>query len=84
MEDYLSEKEQWEVLKAWLRANGGWILGGIALAAAGIYAWHGNFYALPLTETLGVEPAGLVRIGLLHYNTKEEVEYLLDVLKAIE
>ena len=54
------------------------------LAAAGIYAWHGNFYALPLTETLGVEPAGLVRIGLLHYNTKEEVEYLLDVLKAIE
>lgn len=40
MEDYLSEKEQWEVLKAWLRANGGWILGGIALAAAGIYGWR--------------------------------------------
>ena len=54
------------------------------LAAAGIYAWHGNFYALPLTETLGVEPAGLVRIGLLHYNTSEEVDYLLDVLKTID
>ena len=54
------------------------------LDVAGIYAWHGNFYALPLTEALGVEPAGLVRIGLLHYNTEEEVDYLLEVLKTIE
>jgi cysteine desulfurase family protein (TIGR01976 family) len=54
------------------------------LAAAGVYVWHGNFYALPLTETLGVEPQGLVRIGLLHYNTREEVGYLLDVLKTID
>jgi cysteine desulfurase family protein (TIGR01976 family) len=53
------------------------------LDAAGVYAWHGNFYALPLTETLGVEPAGLVRIGLLHYNTSEEVDYALKVLKSI-
>jgi selenocysteine lyase/cysteine desulfurase len=54
------------------------------LAAAGVYVWHGNFYALPLTEALGVEPQGLVRIGLLHYNTREEVNYLLDVLKTID
>jgi selenocysteine lyase/cysteine desulfurase len=54
------------------------------LAAAGVYAWHGNFYALPLTETLGVEPAGLVRIGLLHYNTEEEVDYCLNVLRTID
>lgn len=54
------------------------------LDAAGVYAWHGNFYALPLTETLGVEPTGLVRIGLLHYNTSEEVDYALEVLKSIE
>lgn len=53
------------------------------LAAAGVYAWHGNFYALPLTETLGVEPAGLVRIGMLHYNTLEEVDYALEVLRTI-
>jgi len=53
------------------------------LAKAGIFAWHGNFYALPLTETLGVEPEGLVRIGLLHYNTQEEVDYTLDVLRTI-
>jgi cysteine desulfurase family protein (TIGR01976 family) len=54
------------------------------LAEAGIFVWAGNFYALPLTETLGVEPAGLVRIGLLHYNTEEEVDYLLDVLASMK
>ena len=54
------------------------------LAEAGIYAWHGNFYALPLTETLGVEPEGLVRIGLLHYNTSEEVDYALSVLNELK
>lgn len=41
MEDYLSEKEQWEAVKAWLRANLPWILGGIALGgvALGGYRW---------------------------------------------
>jgi cysteine desulfurase family protein (TIGR01976 family) len=53
------------------------------LGSRGIFAWHGNFYALPLTEALGVEPDGLVRLGLLHYNTREEVERLLVVLKEL-
>lgn len=51
------------------------------LDASGIYAWHGNFYALPLTEALGLEPAGMLRIGLLHYNTTEEIDRLVDVLR---
>ncbi len=51
------------------------------LAAEGIYAWHGNYYALPLTEALGLEPDGAVRIGLLHYNTADEVDRLLAALK---
>ena len=46
----------------------------------GIFAWHGNFYALQLTESLGLEPEGLVRLGLLHYNTADEVERLLAAL----
>ena len=50
------------------------------LAERGIFVWHGNFYALPLTQALGLEPAGLVRIGLLHYNTLEEVDRLLEAL----
>ena len=53
------------------------------LAARGVYAWHGNFYALPLTEALGVEPAGMVRVGLLHYNTAADIERLLGALREL-
>jgi cysteine desulfurase family protein (TIGR01976 family) len=53
------------------------------LAEQGFFVWHGNFYALPLTEALGLEPEGLLRIGLVHYNTEEEVERLLEALRAI-
>jgi cysteine desulfurase family protein (TIGR01976 family) len=49
----------------------------------GIYAWHGNYYALELSETLGQEPQGMVRLGLVHYNTSEEIERLLSVLEQI-
>jgi len=49
----------------------------------GIFAWHGNFYALAVTEALGVEPAGLVRLGLLHYNTSAEVQRVLAALAAL-
>jgi cysteine desulfurase family protein (TIGR01976 family) len=54
------------------------------LAGRGIFVWHGNFYALPVTEALGLEPDGVVRIGLLHYNTAEEVERLLAVMREVE
>jgi len=50
------------------------------LAKRGIFVWHGNFYALTLSETLGLEPDGMVRIGLLHYNTADEVKRLLQAL----
>lgn len=53
------------------------------LALRGIFTWHGNYYALPLTEALGLEPNGMVRVGLLHYNTKEEVDRLLDEVSRI-
>jgi selenocysteine lyase/cysteine desulfurase len=54
------------------------------LAEQGIFVWHGNFYALPLTEALGLEPEGVVRIGLLHYNTTDEVDRLLAALAEFE
>jgi cysteine desulfurase family protein (TIGR01976 family) len=51
------------------------------LGERGIFAWDGNFYALNLTERLGVESSGgLLRIGLVHYNTMDEVERLLAAL----
>ena len=49
----------------------------------GIYAWDGNYYALELTEQLGLEPDGMVRLGLVHYNTAEEVTRLTTALKEI-
>jgi selenocysteine lyase/cysteine desulfurase len=54
------------------------------MAGRGIFVWHGNFYALPLTEALGLEPDGLVRIGLLHYNTAAEIDRLLSALTELE
>lgn len=54
------------------------------LGEAGIFAWDGNFYALVLTERLGVEEkGGLLRIGAVHYNTPEEIDRLLDELRKI-
>lgn len=52
-----------------------------ALAAENIFVWNGNFYALNLSERLGVEATGgLLRIGLAHYNTVEEVDQCLQVI----
>ena len=54
-----------------------------ALGKRGIFLWHGNYYALALTEALGVEPDGMVRVGLVHYNTAEEVDRLLTALSEV-
>jgi len=40
VEDYLSEKEQWEAIKSWFRENGLWIVAGIAVGAIGIGGWR--------------------------------------------
>ncbi|NJN84311.1 MAG: cysteine desulfurase-like protein [Caldilineaceae bacterium] len=55
-----------------------------ALAAENIFVWDGNFYALALCERLGVEPSGgLLRIGLAHYNTLEEIDRLLTAIDRL-
>jgi cysteine desulfurase family protein (TIGR01976 family) len=52
------------------------------LGERGIFTWDGNYYALNLTERLGVEAqGGMLRIGLVHYNTMDEVERLLVALR---
>jgi cysteine desulfurase family protein (TIGR01976 family) len=51
------------------------------LGDRGIFTWDGNFYALNLSERLGVEQhGGVLRVGLVHYNTAEEVDRLLFAL----
>ncbi len=54
------------------------------LGQQGIFVWHGNYYALNLSEALGREPDGLVRLGLVHYNTPGEVERLLQALAELD
>lgn len=55
-----------------------------ALAAQNIFAWEGNFYALSLSERLGVEQSGgFLRLGLAHYNTVEEIDRCLRVLERM-
>ena len=52
------------------------------LGDRGIFAWDGNYYALNLSERLGVESkGGMLRIGLVQYNTMEEEERLLGALR---
>jgi cysteine desulfurase family protein (TIGR01976 family) len=54
------------------------------LGERGIFTWDGNYYALNLTEHLDVEKSGgFLRIGLVHYNTAEEVDRLLATLREI-
>ena len=54
------------------------------LGDRGIFTWHGNFYAQKLTTRLGVEKTGgLLRIGMVHYNTLSEVQRMLQALHEI-
>jgi cysteine desulfurase family protein (TIGR01976 family) len=51
------------------------------LADAGINAWHGTMYTPDLMRALGLDDSGgVVRIGLLHYNTAAEIERLVESL----
>jgi selenocysteine lyase/cysteine desulfurase len=54
------------------------------LGDRGFFTWDGNYYALNLSEHLDVEKSGgFLRIGLVHYNTVEEVDRLLQALREI-
>lgn len=55
------------------------------LAGEGMYVWNGNYYALAVTERLGVESSGgMVRVGPVHYNTLEEIERLGHALMKLD
>ena len=54
------------------------------LGEHGFFTWDGNYYALNLTERLDVEKTGgFLRIGLVHYNTADEVDRFLTALREI-
>ena len=54
-----------------------------ALGAQQIAVWDGDFYATGLIERLGLAPDGVLRIGLTHYNTRAEIDRLLEALASI-
>ena len=64
----------------------GWTPRGLAeaLAARGIYAWDGDFYATTLVEDLGLAASGgVVRLGMVHYTTFDEVDRLIGTLREL-
>jgi cysteine desulfurase family protein (TIGR01976 family) len=52
------------------------------LGELGFAVWHGNYYAVEIMKRLGLDD-GAVRIGIVHYNTAEEVERLLAALDEL-
>ena len=51
------------------------------LAGRGIFSWSGNFYAVETVAHLQLaDQGGLVRVGMCHYNTIDEVDTLLSAL----
>jgi cysteine desulfurase family protein (TIGR01976 family) len=53
------------------------------LGDAGYAVWHGDYYAVEVMKRLGLEETGAVRAGIVHYNTAEEVDGLLDAITAL-
>jgi selenocysteine lyase/cysteine desulfurase len=55
-----------------------------ALGNAGICVWDGDFYAARPVEVLGLaERGGLLRTGVSMYNTRDELQRLLDGLAKL-
>jgi cysteine desulfurase family protein (TIGR01976 family) len=52
------------------------------LGEQGFAVWHGNYYAVEIMKRLGLAD-GAVRIGIVHYNTADEVDRLLDALARL-
>jgi len=55
-----------------------------SLARQNIFVWSGHNYAVELAKVLGIyETGGAVRVGPVHYNSREEVDELLTALASI-
>lgn len=53
---------------------------GAYLAEHDIYLWTGDYYAIEIMRRFGHAQHGMVRVGLAHYNTYDEVDHLLNLL----
>ena len=55
----------------------------VELAARELAVWHGDYYAIEIMKRLGLEGAGAVRAGFVHYNMPAEVDRLLTALEEL-
>jgi cysteine desulfurase family protein (TIGR01976 family) len=54
------------------------------LGERGLAVWHGDYYAVEVMKRLGLEDSGgAVRVGIVHYNTADEVDLLLAELERL-
>src|SRR5947207_5019437 len=53
------------------------------LAARGLFASHGDFYAQTVIERVGLAPGGLVRVGCACYTSDEEIERLIQAVREL-
>ena len=80
VDDYLSEKEQWEAVKTWLRENGLWIVAGLVLAVAGISGWR---WYQNRVDTAG-ERAGAKYGEIIQAFSRDDVSAALVALGELE
>lgn len=54
------------------------------LGQSDIFVWDGNYYALAISQRLGLEETGgMVRVGPVHYNTMDEIEQFGAALRRV-
>ncbi len=53
------------------------------LGEQGIYCWHGHYYAIAICEALGQTAGGMIRLGLMHTNTSQEVDRTLQAIHGV-
>ena len=66
-----------------MRVAGGSDAAAQALAARGLFASNGDFYASTVAKRLGAEADGLLRIGCMAYTTEREIDRLLEALQEL-
>ena len=52
------------------------------IAGRGIFVWDGDYYAVEVMKRLRL-PNGAVRVGIVHYNTADEIDRLLAGLREL-
>lgn len=55
----------------------------VHLAKRGVFVSNGDFYAATIVDRLGLAPEGLVRVGCSCYTSEDEVDRLIDGVRAL-